>query len=477
MFIENAPQREDILFNFYRDLLKGLADDDQKSWPTLEKNQDKKENLSIPDEDSNDPEQYEFENSDAPDEQPILDDETFNLLPKTKSKALEDRQSELKTVSSSPARFYVTENEQLLLQGKIDAGQVVETNPRLQAQLEILRSLPEGTVVNTAKNLKVEFENVEGERKTVFQTDANGLIVTNISQPAPVERGSEIVKQNLMEMSKENGLQAEVAFLRESLVRAEERMMTRLEELGKQQTQFLFLQRKKELNNPNWWQNFLNRPSELLKQWQDSKKQQEAATTIQKIFQRETYEGDRFYEGKSYSIVQLESVGDIKRYSVKDHQEQEIFRFNVSPSGVKEIEIDRLTKENLQDLRESRIALQKNQSFTGAFSSLSTQTIAKHARTEQMARGLLALSRNEGFKAQGEHYDLNIQPNGEIQINAKDGRGTIYSRQRQGNDVMILNRMNSNDLSHFEQQMTKVKTIVSPSISDLAKTTGQSLRR
>ncbi|PSF33448.1 hypothetical protein C7H19_19965 [Aphanothece hegewaldii CCALA 016] len=456
---EQASGMENVILRFYENLTQEMKQSWEMNW---RKEEPVTETKNSTDEPNSQAEKIETE-SKIINETTVLDNLETSTTPAKKEAQKQDGNPEITTL------VRIHQNSKIIYEGQIKNGKGLESEKdeqRLAAQLEILQSLSEGTVVPMAANMRVEIETQQAEqtlkRDIVFQTDDRGKITTNVANRRQSISGLEVVRQQLSSVENNQQLVAEVAFLRNRLEQMNERIQQQ------EQTIALIEQRKQEPNNPNAWQRLLRSFKASFQQWQQLREEQQAVSTVRDIFRREVYEGGQKYEGKSYTIVRVDQpLEEKEHFSVRDKQGQEVLNFEMSPSGTVQIQASRLNTEILKDLNQARQSIRQNQPIGGAFASLQTQTLNKHARTEQLIQRLVTATQGRTVEKEGEHYTLNINSRGETQITAKDGRGLIYARSKQQEDVLIVNRMTSSDLSFFEEQL-KQATAMQPQESQQA---------
>ncbi|MEM8778717.1 MAG: hypothetical protein AAGF26_07580 [Cyanobacteria bacterium P01_G01_bin.49] len=76
------------------------------------------------------------------------------------------------------------------------------------------------------------------------------------------------------------------------------------------------------------------------------------------------------------------------------------------------------------------------------------------ARANNLAAKFVYLAQIEkqSIRREGDSYILSVDPNGGVEISARDGRGVIYHQTIEGNQPLATNLMTEKDLSFFERQ-------------------------
>jgi hypothetical protein len=334
---------------------------------------------------------------------------------------------------------------------------------QLAGQLEVLQLLPLETKIPNSANLRVEIlfqENDKISSKTVFETDRTGTIKTNIfAESIKQKKGSQIIDEQLGAI-KDDSFSKEILYLKtlkndlENLYNSQQKLLERFDQ-QEQQFNKLITQRQQNLHQPRWWQKLNDSWQNIKDLFKQQRQKAEAAKTILTLFRREVSPDGKIYEGAEYTIIR-----DRNRYTLQNNnQETKLIQFRVAQSGTIEIENSQLQPFQYQELTELKQSLQKNQELPSSFASLETLANSRHVVTERIAAQLTQLARKEGraVRKEGEIYNLFLSPDGEIQIWAKDNRGHIYGRYRNGDDLVVHNKMRTHDLTFFKRQLDRLQ--------------------
>lgn len=120
--------------------------------------------------------------------------------------------------------------------------------------------------------------------------------------------------------------------------------------------------------------------------------------------------------------------------------------FSVNRTGNLSIENNRLSSQDYQAIQELGRAVKQ------AVTSL----IGVGQRSQQLAGQLLSMAQQQGMSVRrsGEHYNLAVDPDGNIEIAARDGRGVIFRQISQENQSYVMaDRLTPKDLEFFEKQL------------------------
>lgn len=342
-------------------------------------------------------------------------------------------------------------------------GERIKEDPELAGKLKILQQLPEGTVIPDAANIKVDLVLGTGEsqlRETVFETDEQGQIKTNILQPK--KAGKEVVAQSLNTRNDK-----EIDYLKTLVNDLRAISATQQQQLEKQtQTQAqiveILQQRQQQKSEPKFWDKIGDKFQSLMANFQKQRQEKKAARTLLKLFRQEVNPGGQVYQGQEYSITKQENT-----YTWKSAKGEDLMRFRTVASGGVVVEQNKMNKEHLADVE--KLAASHAGEVPDRFASLAAKTESRHQRSEKFADFLVNLARQEGrhLTKTGAQYEVSASPDGSVRILALDGRKTIYQRGRgqDGYGLVTFNKMNDADLKGFEQQ---VKEFVAKKASPVA---------
>lgn len=335
--------------------------------------------------------------------------------------------------------FEVYQNNQLIYEASSRGNQWQETleNPRLLGQIEVLQSLPIGTETNV-KDLQIKLN-----EKTVFSTDEQGKITNNILRPAQ-ERpektlsGTEVIHQQLAQLNnKLEKAQSEIAYLK-NIVQTQH-LQTNNPVLAETAQA-----RQQEPQKPSWW---LTSPlgQQIRQQWQAQHQPRQAARTIHWLFQKNMPKGGQVYQIENYTIL-YQPEGNSDRYSLRDKQDNELMNFAINQKGNISVEKNSLSRNDYRAIREMRRTDRQ----------ADTVRTEANPRSQQLAEQLQSMAQQQGMSVRrsGEHYNLAVDPDGNIEIAARDGRGVIFQQIAQdGQQYIMSDRLTEQDLNFFEKQL------------------------
>ena len=364
-------------------------------------------------------------------------------------------------------------------------------NPQLIAQLQQLRSTPVGEVVDGAINKKIELDG-----KVLLQSDSEGKVIVNnfleqeavkdkildnleywenlgtknkITQPelslpeylqedinAPMVGGSERVTESLQlleDSPSKTLLSSEVEQLK-----AEVKALQQERNLYQE----LIEQRLKQPQNTSWWQQIVNNASTVvssvtsavkigINEFKENSKQQQFAASIKNLFQLQTQPGENEYQAGDYQISRIGS-----HYEVKDSATDKLLmQFRDTNLGVK-VEKSDLVNVDIQDINFLQKSLQKNEPIPASFAPVGKQEAEYFARVERVTNVLVeyATAQQRDVEIDGRFsYKWKATTDGNVQIEAKDGRGNLLEKT----GGQLTSNMNERDLNYFEQILPKLQ--------------------
>ena len=362
-------------------------------------------------------------------------------------------------------------------------------NPQLIAQLQELRSAPVGEVVDGAANKRIELDG-----KVLLQSDSEGKVIVNnfleqevvkekildnlefwenlgtknqINQPelSPIEPnyissppvpGSTRVTESLQLL--------EDSPLKTLLSTEVEQLKAEVKALQQERNlyQELIEQRLKQPQNTSWWQQIVNNTSTVVssvtsavkigvREFKENSKQHQFAASIKNLFQLQTQPGENQYQAGDYQISRNGSV-----YEVKDSTtDKQIIEFRQTNLGLK-VEKSDLVNVDIQDINSLQKSLQKNQPIPASFAPVGKQEAEYFARVERVTNVLVeyAAVQQRDVEIDGRFsYKWKATTDGNVQIEAKDGRGNLLEKT----GGQLTSNMNERDLIYFEQILPKLQ--------------------
>lgn len=362
-------------------------------------------------------------------------------------------------------------------------------NPQLIAQLQELRSTPIGEVVDGAANKRIELDG-----KVLLQSDSEGKVIVNsfleqevvqdkildnleywenlgtknqINQPelstlephytnSPPVPGSTRVTESLQLL--------EDSPLKTLLGSEVEQLKAEVKALQQERNlyQKLIEQRLKQPQNTSWWQQVVNNASTVvssvtsavkigINEFKENSKQHKFAASIKNLFQLQTQPGENQYQAGDYQISRNGS-----HYEVKDSATDKLLmQFQDTNLGVK-VEKSDLVNVDIQDINSLQKSLQKNQPIPTSFAPVGKQEAEYFARVERVTNALIeyATAQQRDVEIDGRFsYKWKATTDGNVQIEAKDGRGNLLEKT----GGQLTSNMNERDLIYFEQILPKLQ--------------------
>ncbi|MBV6625123.1 MAG: hypothetical protein KI793_19720 [Rivularia sp. (in: Bacteria)] len=361
-------------------------------------------------------------------------------------------------------------------------------NPQLITQLQELRSAPVGEVVDGAANKRIELDG-----KVLLQSDSEGKVIVNsfleqevvtdkkldnlefwenlgnnnqFTQPelsplepnyinSPTVPGSTRVTESL-ELLEDSPLKTLLSSEVEQL-KAEVKALQQERSLYQE----LIEQRLKQPQNTSWWQQIVNNTSTVIssvtsalkigvREFKENSKQHQFAASIKSLFQLQTLPGENHYQAGDYQISRNGSY-----YEVKDSATDKLLmQFRDTNLGVK-VEKSDLVNVDIQDINSLQKSLQKNQPIPTSFAPVGKQEAEYFARVERVTNVLIeyATAQQRDVEIDGRFsYKWKATTDGNVQIEAKDGRGSLLEKT----GGQLTSNMNERDLIYFEQILPKL---------------------
>ena len=364
-------------------------------------------------------------------------------------------------------------------------------NPQLIAQLQQLRSTSIGEFVDGAANKKVELDG-----KVVLQSDSEGKVIVNnfleqeavtgkkpqnleywenlgntsqINQPELLSPSDLPSYTNSPPVSGSTRVAESLSVLEDSplktlLTTEVEQLKAEIKALHQERSlyQELIQQRLKQPQNTSWWQQIINNASTVVssvtsavkigvREFKENSKQHKFAASIKNLFQLQTQTGENHYQAGDYQISRNGSL-----YEVKDSAtDKQIIRFRDTNLGVQVEESD-LVNVDIQDINSLQSSLQKNEPIPASFAPVGKQEAEYFARIEIVTNALVeyAAAQQRDVEIDGRFsYKWKASPDGNVQIEAKDGRSTLLEKT----GGQLTSNMNERDLIYFEQILPKLQ--------------------
>jgi hypothetical protein len=372
------------------------------------------------------------------------------------------------------------------------SGQLL--NPQLITQLQQLRSTPVGEVVEGAINKRVELDG-----KVVLQSDKDGRVIVNeLLQKEIVQdidrENVEGFKSTETNHNSEEIIYPEFSSIEDNFIdntksqvpgsiRVAESLNTledsplktllnaELEELRSeikalQQEHNLYeeliQQRLQQPQNTSWWQDLKNKASIVItsftsavkigiSEYQNHSIQHQFAASIKNLFHLQTQPGENHYQTDNYQISRSGSLYEIKESATN----KQIMQFQTTPLGLR-VERSNLEKHHIKDFNTLQTSLQQNHTVPNSFAPVGRQEAEYFARVERVSNALTeyAVAQQKEVTIDGAFsYKWQANPNGDVQIEAKDGRGNLL--EKTGGSVK--SNMSERDLVYFEQILPKLQ--------------------
>ncbi|AFY99457.1 hypothetical protein [Calothrix sp. PCC 6303] len=368
-------------------------------------------------------------------------------------------------------------------------------NPQLIIQLQQLRSTPVGEVVEGAINKRVELDG-----KVVLQSDKDGRVIVN--ELLQKEIVQDIGRENIegfkstetnhnseeiiypefssIENNQIDNTKTQVAgsirvaeslnTLEDSplktLLNAElEQLRSEIKALQQEHNLYeeLIHQRLQQPQNTSWWQDLKNKTSIVINsftsavkigisEYQNNSTQHQFAASIKNLFRLQTQPGENQYQTDKYQISRSGSLYEIKDSATN----KQIMQFQTTPLGLR-VERSNLEKHHIKDFTTLQTSLQQNHTVPNSFAPVGRQEAEYFTRVERVSNALIqyAVAQQKEVTIDGAFsYKWQANPNGDVQIKAKDGRGNLL--EKTGGSVK--SNMSERDLVYFEQILPKLQT-------------------
>ena len=238
----------------------------------------------------------------------------------------------------------------------------------------------------------------------------------------------------------------EMKVLQQESSQQQEQINQQQQQISTQQQQIIKLlaertRNNNSLSNTSWWQKALATSNAIKERFTQVK----AANTLHKIFHSQVEHPGKEYQSANYTINRERNY-----YTFKDTQGNELLKFKKTGLGVKIEGESKLITDHYEQIDVAKRQLQQGSPLQGEFKATSDRDANLFERTNRVAAVLTRYAQTTGkpVKVDGNFaYRWDASPDGDVKIEAKDGRGVLFVRS-QGEMVC---QMNDKDLSHFEQ--------------------------
>jgi len=349
-------------------------------------------------------------------------------------------------------------------------------NPQLIAELQQLRSCPEGGVVEGATNKRVELDG-----RVLLQSDEHGRVIVNtLLQPKAVQTTS---SQQTSDVRQE-GLQADsnpsttngTTRVMQSLQVLEDSPLKRLltAEIQQLRSEVKALQQQRSLyrelvekrlqkpQSTSWWQQAMNNVSIVvssvgsaikmgMREFKEHSTQHRGAASLKTLFHLHTQPGAREYQADGYQISREGSLYEVKESATG----KLLMQFRSTPLGVK-VETGKLEPTHIKHIDALQHSLKRNELLPTSFAPVGKQEAEYFARLEKITSALeqYAIAQQKDVEIDGIFsYKWQATPDGKVRIDAKDGRGTLLEKA----GGQLKSSMSERDLIYFEQMLPKLQ--------------------
>ncbi|PAX52371.1 hypothetical protein [Brunnivagina elsteri] len=386
------------------------------------------------------------------------------------------------------------------------SGQLL--NPQLITQLQQLRSTPVGEVVEGAINKRVELDG-----KVVLHSNEDGRVIVNelLEQEVIRDVKQEQVKE-LSNLETRNGsdkiiypefpaiennqikntktqvpgstrVAESLKVLEDSplkaLLSAEvEQLQSEIKALQQERNlyQELIQQRLQQPQNTSWWQELKNKASIVItsftsavkigiSEYQANSTQHQFAASIKNLFHLQTQARDSQYQASDYQISRNGSLYEIKESATN----KQIMQFRSTPLGLK-VEKSNLESNHINDFTTLQTSLQQNETVPASFAPVGNQEAEYFARVDKITSALLgyAAKQQKDVTIDGVFsYKWQANPDGNVIIEAKDGRGKLLEKA----GGKVTSNMSDRDLVYFEQIIPKLQASMKKEAANSLKLT------
>ncbi|BAY95213.1 MULTISPECIES: hypothetical protein [unclassified Tolypothrix] len=378
------------------------------------------------------------------------------------------------------------------------SGQLL--NPQLIVQLQQLRSVRVGGMVEGATNKIVELDG-----RIVLQSDERGKVIINnllqngvvkstnnqqrfdVDEPTNREHPKQFDNTEFLVSSSERQAKAiqenrdfshNLGSIRvmQSLQDLEDNPLKNLlaNEIGqlqaeikalRQQQDFyqnLINERVKQHQNISWWQQSVNNISLLvesinyavkmgIQEFKQHSAQYQIATSLKTLFHTQTHPGALEYQAAQYQIYRDGSL-----YKITESETGKLLmQFRSTNLGVR-VEARNLEPTHIKDINALVRSLQRHEPIPASFTPVGKQEAEYFARIDKITKALVqyAIAHKKDVEIDGLFsYKWQATTDGKVNIYAKDGRGTVLEKS----EGQLKSSMSERDLIYFEQILPRLQ--------------------
>ena len=377
------------------------------------------------------------------------------------------------------------------------SGQLL--NPQLITELQQLRSTPVGDVASGVINKKVELDG-----KVILQSDKDGKVLVNNFLQAESNQSqskSEVVetsntntvdeKQDYGSNSLSNNSNNQKPEIKEDislpfingstrvkeslqvledspikniLLSEVEQLKTELKSLQQERSFYkeLIEQRLQQPKNTSWWQQAINNVSTVvqsvnsaikmgIREFKDSSVQHKGAASLKTLFHLQTQPGANQYTAGEYQISRQGALYEVSSEATG----KQIMQFRSTPLGIK-VEQGNLDSTQIQDISSLQHSLKENEPLPTTFAPIGKQEAEYFKGVEIVTNALVqyAIAQQQEVEIDGVFsYKWRASPEGNVHIEAKDGRGVLLEKD----GGKLKSNMSQKDLNYFEKILPKLQ--------------------
>jgi hypothetical protein len=375
------------------------------------------------------------------------------------------------------------------------SGQLL--NPQLIAELQELRSTPAGDVASGVINKKVELDgkvilqsdrdgkvlvnnflqsesNQSRSKSEVFETsnivdekqdyDSHSLINNSNNQKPEIKEDISLPFINGSTRVKESLQVLEDSPIKNILISEVEQLKTELKALQQERSFYkeLIEQRLQQPKNTSWWQQAINNVSTVvqsvnsaikmgIREFKENSVQHSSAASLKTLFYLQTQPGANQYTAGEYQISRQGALYEVSSEATG----KQIMQFRSTPLGVK-VEQGNLDSTQIQDISSLRHSLKKNEPLPTTFTPIGKQEAEYFKVVEKVTNALVqyAIAQQQEVEIDGVFsYKWRASPQGNVHIEAKDGRGVLLEKD----GGKLKTNMSQKDLNYFEQILPKLQ--------------------
>lgn len=406
-----------------------------------------------------------------------------------------DRQRQNLKIFDGDRLIYGRDNNQFKDDISGISGQLL--NPQLIAELQQLRSTPAGDVASGVINKKVELDgkvilqsdkdgkvlvnnflqsesNRSRSKSEVFETsnivdekqdyDSHSLINNSNNQKPEIKEDISLPFINGSTRVKESLQVLEDSPIKNILISEVEQLKTELKALQQERSFYkeLIEQRLQQPKNTSWWQQAINNVSTVvqsvnsaikmgIREFKENSMQHSSAASLKTLFDLQTQPGANQYTAGEYQISRQGALYEVSNEATG----KQIMQFRSTPLGIK-VEQGNLDSTQIQDISSLRHSLNKNEPLPTTFTPIGKQEAEYFKGVEKVTNALVqyAIAQQQEVEIDGVFsYKWRASPEGNVHIEAKDGRGVLLEKD----GGKLKSNMTQKDLTYFEQILPKLQ--------------------